>query len=117
MIAQINNLLSQVNELTKLLDNNAVVYIPEDNETYIMEKFELSENENLFTVYFSNIKAILKGNYVSLLLQQNPSLRPIIKYNMKRKVLKSSIGSVYGVTCVPDGAICIILFPKKFIDE
>lgn len=112
-----NLILAQTQEIKLLFQNNAIIYIPEDNETYVVENIDIQENENTTTIYFHNLKAILKGNWSNFIIQQNPSLRPIVKSDMKRKVLKSSIGTTYGVTCVPDGVICIILFPKRISDE
>lgn len=95
----------------------SAVYIPDENTTYFTEQIKLKKIEGGEEIVMQNIIAKLNGNYSNLIMALNPNLKPIVKFNMKRKVIRSSIGSISSIVCVYGGTLCVILFPKGIIEE
>ncbi len=109
-------LFSQTN--FEMFKDYSAVYVPDENRTYFMEGIKIEKVETEERIVFENLKGYISGNYSRLIIENDPTLRPIVKSDYHRKVERSGIGTPYGVTCVPGGFICVILFPKKkLIDD
>jgi hypothetical protein len=95
----------------------SAVYVPDENITYFADKIGIKKIEGGEEIIMTGIVGKLNGDYSTIILENNPNMKPIVRWNMRRKEVKSSIGNYYSVTCVYNGFLCVILFPKKFIDE
>lgn len=76
-----------------------------------MESIRVEKTDQGEDIIFEGLKGYVRGNYIGV-LSNGANNKPIVKFHMKRKKEESTIGTSYGVRCVYDGLICVILFPK-----
>jgi len=110
------SLISQSNY--ELFKDYSAVYVPDENVTYFMEDIGVKTTENGENIVFYGLVGKLEGDYSRIIIDTDPSLRPVIKQHMKRKSIEGSTGNPSGVVrCIYNGWLCVILFPKKGIIE
>lgn len=96
-----------------LFETLDAAYLPDENTTYFVEDINISTNsEDEDLIIFKGIKAKMKGNYIDVLVNANPSLRPIVKKEKHREKFEDYTGAA-SFSCIKGGLICVIIIKKN----
>ncbi len=88
-------------------------YLPDENTTYFVENIEVSTNEeNEDHIKMIGVQAKMKGNYIDVIVNSNPNLKPVVKKEKHREPFEDHTGDV-NFACIKSGLVCVIILKKN----